>query len=399
MVFLFVKVEARKKFCILKFLSTLTKRKTIYNPGKGMEVLFVGYLTERERYIIEYELKNKTPVALIAKRLNRHRSTIYDEIKRGTVELIDSELRPYKKYCADVVQRKYEENKTVKGVSLKIGSDMAFAHYVEEKIIKEHYSPYAVLCDIKNKGLNFDTHVCEKTIYNYIHKGIFLNLKRSDLPRPRRCKKPSSGPSVTPRTACKRSIEERPLEALNRAVWGFWEMDTVYSCKGSNASLLVLSERMTRQEIILKLKDRTAQSVVDALNFLEGKYEDDFSNIFKSITVDNGVEFSDSDGIEKSVFHDGNRTTLYYCHPYSSFERGTNENTNSMIRRFIPKGSDISNYTDEDVQRIEDWVNNYPRKIFDGLSSNLYLKLCQERGICQGAGRRLSTSCQGKLRA
>ena len=92
----------------------------------------MGYLKERERYVIEYELNNKTPVSLIAKKLGRHRSTIYDEIKRGTVELIDSELRPYKKYCADVGQRKYEENKTAKGVSLKIGCDMDFALYVEE---------------------------------------------------------------------------------------------------------------------------------------------------------------------------------------------------------------------------------------------------------------------------
>lgn len=355
----------------------------------------MSYLKERERYVIEYELNNKTPVSQIAKKLNRHRSTIYDEIKRGTVELIDSELRPYKKYCADVGQRKYDESKTAKGVSLKIASDMAFSRYVEEKIMKDRYSPYAVLCDIENNGLEFKTHVCEKTLYNYIHKGIFLNLSPLHLPRPRATKRPRSKPSVAPRTAYKRSIEERPPEALGRAVWGFWEMDTVYSGKGSNASLLVLSERMTRKEIILKLKDRTSESVVNALDSLEERYGEFFSDIFKSITVDNGVEFSNTDGIEKSLFHEGRRTTLYYCHPYSSYERGTNENINSMIRRFIPKGSDISSYTDGDIERIEDWVNNYPRKIFGGLSSNLYLEFCiknaeipndfQELFLCQAS--------------
>ncbi len=344
----------------------------------------MGYLKERERYVIEYELNNKTPVSLIAKKLGRHRSTIYDEIKRGTVELIDSELRPYKKYCADVGQRKYEENKTAKGVSLKIGCDMDFALYVEEKIIKEHYSPYAVLCSIKNNNLKFNTHVCEKTIYNYIHKGIFLSLSSSDLPRPRSSKKPRFRPSLVPRTAHKRSIEERPQEVLDRSIWGFWEMDTVYSGKGSNASLLVLSERMTRQEIIIKLKDRTSESVVEALNSLERKYGNSFSDIFRSITVDNGSEFSNTEGIEKSILYEGRRTTLYYCHPYSSFERGTNENINSMIRRFIPKGSDISTYTDEDINKIENWINNYPRRIFDGLSSNLYLDFCRKSGVCQG---------------
>ena len=88
-----------------------------------------------------------------------------------------------------------------------------------------------------------------------------------------------------------------------------------------------------------------------------------FRSIFKTITVDNGTEFSDYSGIEKSVYG-GNRTKLYYCHPYSSWERGTNENTNRMVRRQAPKGTSFENISEEDVQQIEDWVNKYPRKIF-----------------------------------
>ena len=335
----------------------------------------MGYLTERERAVIEYELNNKTSVSVIAKKLKRHRSTIYDEIKRGTIELIDTELRPYKKYCADVGQRKYEENKTAKGVSLKIGSDINFARYVENKILKEHYSPYALLSEIKNNGLEFKTQVCERTIYNYIYKGIFLKVNRSHLLRSRPKKKHPVRPSVACRTVSKRSIEERPGNVLERASWGFWEMDTVYSGKGSNASLLVLSERMTRQEIIVKPNDRTTGSVVKALDNLEKKYRDEFPRIFKNITVDNGVEFSNTEGMEKSLLYDGQRTTFYYCHPYSSYERGTNENINSMIRRFIPKGSNIADYSEEDIQKIQNWINNYPRRIFGGLSSNMYLSL------------------------
>ena len=82
-----------------------------------------------------------------------------------------------------------------------------------------------------------------------------------------------------------------------------------------------------------------------------------------SITMDNGCEFVNQDFIEGSVITKKKRTTAYYDHPYSSWERGSNENTNKIIRRFIPKGSDISKYTHKEIKRIEQWINNYPRRI------------------------------------
>ena len=90
-----------------------------------------------------------------------------------------------------------------------------------------------------------------------------------------------------------------------------------------------------------------------------------FNIVFKSITTDNGSEFMDFNALEKSVFGRSRRTHIYYAHPYSSWERGTNENTNRMIRRFIPKGSDIAKITCVEIQRIEDWINSYPRKILN----------------------------------
>lgn len=85
----------------------------------------------------------------------------------------------------------------------------------------------------------------------------------------------------------------------------------------------------------------------------------------ESITVDNGSEFADCAGIEKSIFGRGKRqrTTVYYCHPYSAYERGTNENINKMIRRFLPKGTDFRQVSVEYVERVEAWINNYPREI------------------------------------
>ncbi|MDE7283262.1 MAG: IS30 family transposase, partial [Lachnospiraceae bacterium] len=92
------------------------------------------------------------------------------------------------------------------------------------------------------------------------------------------------------------------------------------------------------------------------------------------ITCDNGVEFLDYENFERSFCTKKKRTTVYYCHPYSSWERGTNENINRMIRRFFPKGIDFDTVTDKQVQVVEDWINNYPRKILGGLSSNEYMK-------------------------
>ena len=89
-----------------------------------------------------------------------------------------------------------------------------------------------------------------------------------------------------------------------------------------------------------------------------------FKRVFKTITVDNGSEFADAEGLQRSIINEGEkRTKVYYCHPYSSWERGTNEVTNKMIRRKIPKGTNFDDRTEEEVESIENWINGYPRKI------------------------------------
>ncbi len=129
--------------------------------------------------------------------------------------------------------------------------------------------------------------------------------------------------------------------------------------------LLVLTERKTRDEIIFKLPDHTDEAVVAALDRLERRYGADmFRQIFKTITVDNGSEFADVNGLERSILEEGEkRTHLYYCHPYSSWERGTNEVTNKMVRRKVPKGTNFDDKTDEEIEQIESWINGYPRRI------------------------------------
>ena len=151
-------------------------------------------------------------------------------------------------------------------------------------------------------------------------------------------------------------------------------MDTVYSKQTKKTTLLVLTERKGRGECIIKMKSRTENEVKRALDRLERILTPKgFREIFKTITCDNGGEFADPNLIEKACINKKiPRTVLYYCHPYSSWERGSNENNNRFIRRWIKKGEDFGDYSDEEIQEIQDWVNDYPRRIFDGMSANQF---------------------------
>ena len=333
------------------------------------------YITEAERYQIEILLKKKCGIGEIAECLGHEYHTIYQEVKKGTVKQLDTHLAEHYVYKADYAHRVTRNNMSNRGRNLKIGSDHKLVAYIEDMVKNKKYSPAALLAHAKNEGLQFDTGICEKTIYNYIDMGLFLNISYDDLPyKKQKLKKNKEGSKVALNNRSGKSIDKRDPDILQRETYGHWEMDTVVGGQSKGKScLLVLSERMAREEIIIKLRDRKASSVVHALNMLEKRFGSrKFKEKFKTITVDNGVEFLDCSGIEKSRYSMGNRTTLFYCHPYSSWERGTNENINRMIRRFFPKGIDFDTVSKKDVQRVEDWINNYPRKIFDGLSSNQY---------------------------
>ena len=119
--------------------------------------------------------------------------------------------------------------------------------------------------------------------------------------------------------------------------------------------------------ISIEALKKAGHSVIEiaALDRLERKWGADmFKRVFKTITVDNGSEFADAEGLQRSIINEGEkRTKVYYCHPYSSWERGTNEVTNKMIRRKIPKGTNFDDRTEEEVESIENWINGYPRKI------------------------------------
>ena len=322
-------------------------------------------LTEKERYKIEILLQEKLSPTEIAERMGRNRRTIEREIVRGSVPQLDSHLRERIVYLADVGQRVHNERGANKGRGLKIANDHKLAKHIEQKIGKEKYSPDAVLGEIKAKSMIFKVTLCTKTLYNYIDNGLFLNITNKDLP----IKKDEKNRGYKPirRVALNnikgRSIEERPAETESRSELGHWEMDCVVG--SGKACLLVMTERKSRKELIFPLAAKTQACVLSVIDKLERRHKSKFPMLFKSITMDNGSEFLDMAGIEKSCINPSkSRTTCYYAHPFSSWERGSNENANRLIRRFIPKGARLEDFSHSDVKRIELWINNYPRRIF-----------------------------------
>lgn len=166
--------------------------------------------------------------------------------------MLTSELIYINKYCADTGQWIYLENAASKGTGLKIGRDHKLAQYIEKKIIKEKFSPDAVIGEIRAKGIKFATSICTKTLYNYIDKDVFSNITNKDLPVKRGAKKGSYKRTRVAHNNIKgTSIGSRPKSVETRKEYGHWEMDLVVGgAHKGKAALLVLTERKNREQII-----------------------------------------------------------------------------------------------------------------------------------------------------
>lgn len=323
-------------------------------------------LTERERYYIEKMTRKKIPVIQIAKDLNCSRQTIYNEIKRGTVIQTDG-TKDFTTYAYDAGQRIHDERRKKKGCRRKLDPGDDYLKTVARWILNERHSPYAAQCRVGRT-------LCVKSIYNYLHAGLIEGVTVMNLPyaKSRKKKQKRKGKLKWNKGL---SIEQRPEDIKDRNQYGHWEMDTVYSSRDDLHCLLVLTERMTREELIIRMKNRTAKETVRAINGIERRIGSvAFREKFRTITCDNGVEFSGWEQIERCRRSNARRTSVYFCHPYCSCERGSNENLNRMIRRWIPKGDDIGLYSIDEIKRITDWINDYPRAIFGGMSANEYKK-------------------------
>ena len=325
------------------------------------------HLTRSERVVIEKMSRGGIPPRDIAAVLGRHRRTIERELVRGRVEHKDSEWRVHQVYSSDRGQDVHDMNATAKGPGLKLGKDYQLAEFIRCRIVERKESPDVVAFRMRQAGM--ERTVCTKTIYNYIDQDVIPGVSNESLweKRKRRKQRKRTVRRAAKKFSRRKSIEQRPCEADTREQFGHWEMDLVVGpSSGSNAALLTLVERKHRFTIIRKLPDKTQASVLKALRGVERTHgPSHFRYLFKTITVDNGSEFLDADALQSSEFSKKQRTQIFYAHPYSSWERGSNENTNRMIRRFVAKGRDIARFTREKIRDIQLWLNNYPRRILD----------------------------------
>jgi len=323
------------------------------------------HLKYAERRLIEKwynkEHKNKSE---IAKLLGKARSNIILEIKRGLVKNLTSELKEIWIYGADVAEEKYQYNLRAKGPELKISNDYDFVKYIENGIKKERKSPEILIAEIEKKGLKFKNKLCAKTVRNAIEAGGIFDIKLQDMIYRKIHKKKNKDREPFTKVPAEKSIDFRPKEINERKEYGHWEGDLVIGTKEKGSVLFTLTERKTREEIIMKLASKETIEVAKALDKLERKYGGKFYQKFKTITFDNGVEFRGYEAIEKAKRRKGKRFQIYYAHPYCSGERGSNENNNRLIRRFIPKGTRIDNISEIRIKEIENWINTLPRPMF-----------------------------------
>ena len=333
-------------------------------------------MTRDERLKLEALRRAGVSVAQCARQLGFCRQTIYNELRRGEFDAVRVRSGYYydvKEYSADKGQQLHDENQTMKGRPMKIGSDRAYADFLEKKMLgigengkidkRRRFSPAAALAAARREG--FKTSVCVATLYSYIEKGIFLHLTTKDLWEKGKRKKRTYDQVRRVAHPKLPGIWERPELIDQRREFGHWEMDLVVSCSGGKGALLTLTERSTRQEMIFKLPDKRAVTVRHVFDRLERRLgRKRFRAQFKSLTTDNGSEFLQYDELVKSIYG-GKRFDIWYCHSYAAWEKGSNENHNRMIRRWFPKGTDFGKVKSAEIAALQDWMNGYPRKVLD----------------------------------
>lgn len=315
------------------------------------------YMTGDERQKLETLYNDlKLPVAKIAKILGFCRQTIYNELKLGSYQHT-CDYYDETRYSADKAEMLHQQAQQSKGRPEKIGNDFAYAEFLEHKIMDEKFSPAAALAEARTKG--FSMTICVTTLYSYIEKGLFLRLTNKHLwEKSKKKKKKETAKRIAhPKLP---SIIDRPDIINQRVEYGHWEMDLVVSKKGSTTVLLTLTERKTKEELIIRLPNRKAETIRKAFDRLE-RIMPNFKEKFKTITTDNGSEFLEYEKLKTSI-HGGERFEVYYCHSFAAWEKGINENQNRMIRRWYPKGTDFAKVKVKEIQKLQDWLNHYPRK-------------------------------------
>lgn len=302
----------------------------------------------------------------IANYLGVHKSTISRELKNRIKSKISVKTGKIKNkpYNATDAQNDYLFKRGLSKAKYKLNQYPKMTKFIEDKIKIDKWAPDVIVGYMKIHNyfdLDGFCSISVPTIYNAIRYGI-INVKISDTRRMKYdAKYEYKELNNISESKLPYSIETRDEEIDKRLIFGHFELDTIIgTSRGKHECLMTLTERKTRYEMIFKLQFKSSEEVVKKFNQIKNFMKSNYNKVFKSITTDNGSEFWGFLDIIKDT-----KTKIYFCHPYCSGEKGTNEKHNSMIRYFIPKKTLIENYTNEDINKIVDWLNNYPRKILN----------------------------------
>jgi IS30 family transposase len=308
-------------------------------------------LSLKERVIIQTLLEENKAKSFIAKKLNRARSTITREVNKWVAN-------PNDKYDASLADWLAKDDYLNKRNLDKIGTYSLLRFYVYKRLLK-NWSPEQISGRIKLDYPNDSImSISYEAIYMHIyaHPQASLNRKlikllpyqksRRRKPKPRRKK----GSKIKDQV----NISQRPKHIENRKEIGHWEGDLVIG-KAQKSAIGTIVERKSRYTLIIPVKDRTTKSVTRAF----AKELNQFDNqLTKTMTYDNGTEMADHKWLSSNT-----GIKVYFANPYASWERGTNENTNGLIRRFLPKKTDFKIINNKQLKMIQYKLNNRPRKV------------------------------------
>lgn len=304
-----------------------------------------SHLSIIERSKLETLLRLGWSTREIGRELGRHHSTIAREIERG---------RSGQTYEAQSAQQVYRCRRASSAPVGKFTPELA--NELTEKLIQT-WSPEQIA---EKRRFESKTFVCFKTIYRWIYDG---RLAVGDVQVLRHKGKRQKPVETRGRFMVGTPISKRPKEVRKRETFGHWELDTVVSSRGkSKACVATFIERKTRHYFALKMPDRTAYSMEVAFGVIASQYP---QAAFQTATVDRGKEFACYANLEN--FHN---LKVYFADPYSSWQRGSNENGNGLLREFFPKGHDFALVTDEDLAKAIFLINNRPRKCLGWMSAH-----------------------------
>ncbi len=308
-------------------------------------------LTHKERVQIETLLVEKKTKSYIAKTLHRSRSTISREVNKWVSNKTD-------KYDAELAHWNAKDNYLNKRNLDKISSYSLLKIYVYRGLLSD-WTPEQIAGRIKEDYPNNPImRISHESIYRHIYTRPQASLNRKLIKllvrkkaRRNLIKKRRGGGSKIINQV---SIDSRPKHIELRKEIGHWEGDLVIG-KNHKSAIGTIVERKSRYTLIVKLESKKANEVAKEFSKILNKLNPVFK---KSMTYDNGIEMARHEKITKKT-----GMKIYFAHPYSSWERGTNENTNGLIRRYLPKGTNFNEITLSQLEYIQEKLNNRPRKI------------------------------------